>query len=203
MTSTLMARSEARRRLASVWNGVSPASRRAGSGGTTTDSPAASTAAPGVASGSPARKCFPGVGEPLLSGCFSPRNSLSACSAVSQRPSFVMPMGTTSYFVLSIAFKTDAADSNDTSCSPLRPPKRMPTRSFAITFQSGARRVSRQPQLWFGVEAGQYPVTTLLPASQCQRRVDGVMRWLIEFLLDVLLDEFPFRAQRHFPDGEL
>src|SRR6266478_3065619 len=30
MTSTLIARSEARRRFASVWNGASPASRRAG-----------------------------------------------------------------------------------------------------------------------------------------------------------------------------
>ena len=53
-----MARSAARRRLASVWKGASPASRCAGSGGTTTDSPVASTAAPGVASGSPARRCL-------------------------------------------------------------------------------------------------------------------------------------------------
>ncbi len=56
---------------------------------------------------------------------------------------------TTSYFVLSIALRTDAADSNETSCSPLRPPKRMPTRSFAMPFQSGSARVIRQSQLWF------------------------------------------------------
>ena len=90
-----------------------------------------------------------------MSACSSslPFSNLSACSAVSHRPSFVMPIGTTSYFVLSIAFRTDAADSNDTSCSPLRPPKRMPTRIFAMPFQSGARRVSRQSQLWFRRDA--------------------------------------------------
>ena len=59
-----------------------------------------------------------------------PCNKRSASEAVNQRPSLVMPMGTTSYLVLSMALKTEAAESNDTSCSPLRPPKRMPTRSF-------------------------------------------------------------------------
>src|SRR2546421_4971794 len=29
-----------------------------------------------------------------------------------------------------MALKTDAAESSDTSCSPLRPPNRIPTRSF-------------------------------------------------------------------------
>jgi hypothetical protein len=50
-----------------------------------------------------------------------------------------------------MAFKTDAADSNDTSCSPLRPPNRMPTRVFdiAMPFQSGSTRVSSQSQPWF------------------------------------------------------
>src|SRR6266481_3369584 len=124
----------------------SPASRRAGSGGTTTDSPVASTAAPGVASGSPARSGVGCVARAFLSACRSPLKSISDLSAVSQRPSFVMPMGTTSYFVLSTAFTTEAADSNDTSCSPLRPPKRMPTRSFAIPFQFGCVRVPRQSQ---------------------------------------------------------
>src|SRR5439155_7119410 len=41
-----------------------------------------------------------------------------------------MPMGTTSNLALSMALKTDAAESSDTSCSPLRPPNRIPTRSF-------------------------------------------------------------------------
>src|SRR6266404_1264615 len=121
----------------------------------TTDSPVASTAAPGVASGSPARSGVGCVARTLLYACRSPLKSISAYSAVSQRPSFVMPMGTTSYFVLSIAFTTDAADSNDTSCSPLRPPKRMPTRSFAIPFQFGCAPVPRQSQ--DGYPKGQAP----------------------------------------------
>src|ERR1700687_601355 len=36
-----------------------------------------------------------------------------------------------------MALKTDAAESSEISCSPLRPPKRMPTRSFFIVFQCG------------------------------------------------------------------
>src|SRR5260221_4632448 len=36
-----------------------------------------------------------------------------------------------------MALKTDAAESNEISCSPLRPPKRMPTRSLFIVFQCG------------------------------------------------------------------
>jgi len=34
----------------------------------------------------------------------------------------------------------DAAESRETSCSPLRPPKRTPTRSFFMRFQSGRAR---------------------------------------------------------------
>src|SRR4029077_15688836 len=101
-----------------------------GSGGTTTASPLASTAAPGVASGSPARRCFDSSGA-------LPCSSRSASPAVSQRPSLVIPMGTTSYLLLSMALTTDAAESSDTSCSPLRPPNRTPTRNFFITFQCG------------------------------------------------------------------
>ena len=51
-------------------------------------------------------------------------------AAASQRPSLVMPMGTTSNFLRSIAFRIEAAESSETSCSPLRPPNRIPTRSF-------------------------------------------------------------------------
>src|ERR1700693_3717060 len=50
-----------------------------------------------------------------------------------------MPIGTTSYLFLLMALKTDAAESRETSCSPLRPPNRMPTRSFFMTFQCGGR----------------------------------------------------------------
>ena len=54
---------------------------------------------------------------------------------VSQCPALLIPIGTTSNFRRSIAFKIEAAESSETSCSPLRPPKRIPTRSFfAILF---------------------------------------------------------------------
>jgi hypothetical protein len=45
----------------------------------------------------------------------------------------VMPMGTTSYLSLSMACRTESAESSETSCSPLRPPKRIPTWSFCMT----------------------------------------------------------------------
>src|ERR1051326_4166669 len=143
MTSTLMARSEERRRsAASVWKGTSPLWRCTGSGGTTTASPRASTAAGCVMSGSPARR--------LRGSRMSlPVSRFSACSAVSQRPSLVMPMGTTSYLSLSIALRTEAAESSETSCSPLRPPNKTPTRSFSMTFQCGRAKVFRQSQGWF------------------------------------------------------
>src|SRR6266700_4293170 len=98
-----------------------------GTGGTITASPLASTAAPGVVWGSPARRW-----RALSTGGFSPRRGRSAWVAVSQWPSLVMPMGTTSYLSLSIALSTDAAESSEISCSPLRPPKRTPTLSLLI-----------------------------------------------------------------------
>ena len=49
-----------------------------------------------------------------------------------QRPSGVMPIGTTSYFSLSRAFMTAVAETRDTSCSPERPPKMIPTRIFRV-----------------------------------------------------------------------
>src|SRR5712692_585923 len=50
-----------------------------------------------------------------------------------------MPMGTTSYLFLSMASSTDAAESSETSCSPLRPPNRIPTRVFFIAFHHKTR----------------------------------------------------------------
>src|SRR5207244_1138435 len=66
--------------------------------------------------------------------------SISAAFAgASQFPSLVIAMGTTSYFVRSIASITALAERSETSCSPERPPKITPTRSFLV--------ISRSPRL--------------------------------------------------------
>ena len=85
--------------------------------------PSCNSFAPGVVAGSPARSRRSSAGVALL-------EQAVRIARASQRPSLVMPMGTTSNFLRSIAFRIEAADSSETSCSPLRPPKRMPTRSF-------------------------------------------------------------------------
>ena len=74
-----------------------------------------------------------------------PCSRFSASPAVSQRPSFVMPMGTTSYLSLSIALRTDAAESRETSCSPLRPPNRIPTRSLFISAIESSSQTQTAP----------------------------------------------------------
>src|SRR5919204_6465603 len=43
-----------------------------------------------------------------------------------------------------MALKTEAADSSETSCSPLRPPNRIPTRSFFMKLQCGRSLAPRQ-----------------------------------------------------------
>src|SRR5262245_57408305 len=48
----------------------------------------------------------------------------------SRRPSLPRPMGTSSNRLRSIAAITEAAPASETSCSPERPPKTTPTRSF-------------------------------------------------------------------------
>ncbi len=85
--------------------------------------PSLNNLAPKVASGSPARSRRPAAPA-------SPFSRPRASAAASQRPFLVIPIGVTSNFSRSIAARTDAAESSETSCSPLRPPKRMPTRSF-------------------------------------------------------------------------
>src|SRR5262249_40260393 len=55
-----------------------------------------------------------------------------------QWPSFEMPMGTGSYLSGSSPRITDAAEASETSCSPLRPPNRTPTRN---RFFSGVTRL--------------------------------------------------------------
>ena len=128
---------------AALSNGISPCD--CGTGGTITDSPLASTAAPGVACGSPARRWRP------LSCSRSPRRSFSACESVSHRPSLVMPIGTTSYLSLLMALRTAAAESNETSCSPLRPPKSTPILSLfirnrvALSCQRSAGQIAPTP----------------------------------------------------------
>src|ERR1035437_4022323 len=54
-----------------------------------------------------------------------------------------MPMGTTSYLLRSMALRMEAAESSETSCSPERPPKRMPMRSFF--FMDAASRLRQAP----------------------------------------------------------
>src|SRR5271154_6921299 len=63
-------------------------------------------------------------------GFVSPARRRWASLAVIHWPCLVMPMGTTSYFVLSMALRIEAAERRETSCSPERPPKRMPTRNL-------------------------------------------------------------------------
>jgi hypothetical protein len=67
--------------------------------------------------------------------CVSAGRSFAAAAGPSQFPSFVIAIGTTSYFVLSIASMTERAERTDTSCSPDRPPKITPMRSFVAIFR--------------------------------------------------------------------
>src|SRR5205807_897309 len=179
MMSTLMARSVARRASAGPSKGTSPPPCRCmGSGGTTTASPLANSAAPGVASGSPALRW-------RASSAGLPCNRRSAAPAVSQRPCLVMPIGTTSYLFLSIALRTEAADRSETSCSPLRPPNRTPTRNLLMTLsvdgqgdyvnrRSGSEGTSSErlcfhhhPKLWQPV-----PENSCVLARSCHSQPD-------------------------------
>src|ERR1700761_5741616 len=63
-------------------------------------------------------------------GFVSPARRCWASLEVSHWPCLVIPMGITSYFVWSMALRMEAAERRETSCSPERPPKRMPMRSF-------------------------------------------------------------------------
>src|ERR1700726_3785532 len=60
----------------------------------------------------------------------SPWRRCWASAGASHWPCLVMPIGITSYFVRSMALRMEAAERRETSCSPERPPKRMPTRNF-------------------------------------------------------------------------
>src|ERR1700687_623855 len=60
----------------------------------------------------------------------SPARRAVAAVSRSQWPDLAMPMGTTSYLRLSMALRMEPAERSETSCSPERPPKRMPMRSF-------------------------------------------------------------------------
>jgi hypothetical protein len=58
----------------------------------------------------------------------SAASARSGSPPTTQRPSRVMPMGTTRWPPRSRAAMTEAAEARDTSCSPERPPKMTPTR---------------------------------------------------------------------------
>ena len=59
-----------------------------------------------------------------------PTSPSAARSGSVQRPSFSMRIGIGSYLSRSMCLKIDAAEVTDTSCSPDRPPKMIPTRNF-------------------------------------------------------------------------
>jgi hypothetical protein len=90
---------------------------------------------------SPVRNTSPRAGLPLALSA-NGGNILCAAVPASQRPSLAMPMGTTSYFAGSSAEMTEAAEISETSCSPERPPNRMPTRSFffSVVISLGGNR---------------------------------------------------------------
>ena len=94
----------------------------------------------------------------------------------SQRPSWVMPSGTTSYLSRFIAAMTERADASDTSCSPDRPPKITPTRSLRfmcnlslVTQMAGdfCRRVTPflRIQVFVGRTVGQSPTNRISGTS--------------------------------------
>src|SRR5579862_3406649 len=63
-------------------------------------------------------------------GFVSPARRSSASVEVSHWPCLVMAMGMTSYLARSMALRMEFAERRETSCSPERPPKRIPTRNF-------------------------------------------------------------------------
>src|SRR5215831_7322385 len=69
---------------------------------------------------------------PRASRAASSPSARSGSPPTSQRPSLAMPMGNTSNRERSMAARTEAALARDTSCSPDRPPKTIPTRSFLL-----------------------------------------------------------------------
>src|SRR5262249_34741864 len=80
---------------------------------------------------------------PRASRAASSPSARSGSPPTSQRPSLAMPMGNTSNRERSMAARTEAALARDTSCSPDRPPKTIPTRSFwlmTLLYQTSERR---------------------------------------------------------------
>src|SRR4029077_7561197 len=67
----------------------------------------------------------------------------TALVPTSHRPSFVIPIGTASYFSGSSARITGAAEPSETSCSPDRPPKITPMRSLLFPLiETPLRKIS-------------------------------------------------------------
>ena len=90
----------------------------------------------------------PTEGSPVRAACvaraFSRSAPRSVCASpeVSQNPSRVMPIGTTSYFSWSRCAATARAEMRDTSCSTDRPPNTSPTR---FRFTCSRLRMPRLP----------------------------------------------------------
>src|SRR5260370_32656067 len=82
----------------------------------------------------------------------------------------VMPMGITSYFVRSMALRMEAAERRETSCSPERPPKRMPTRNF---FFAGFFVMDSTSFYYFAFGRG--------------KKLGGVSRWFLQGVLRILV----------------
>src|SRR5687767_11192244 len=85
--------------------------------------------------GSPSKAMSPvvAVAEELSSGCTAAGRSRAESAGGSHFPSFVIAIGTTSNFFRSILSMIARAERMEISCSPDRPPKITPTRSFLGT----------------------------------------------------------------------
>src|SRR5690349_12935721 len=80
--------------------------------------------------GSPSSATSPVVAEEASSGCTFAGSSCAEFAGGSHFPSFVIAIGTTSNFFRSMLSMIARAERMETSCSPERPPKITPTRSF-------------------------------------------------------------------------
>src|SRR5712692_1818967 len=112
------------------------------------------------------------------------------CAALpmSQWPSLVIPMGTASYLSGSSPRMTEAAEASETSCSPERPPKRIPMRRRFFSWVMGVVRrqvsvISEKEKWWDGCfwPRSELTMEELHRCCQC---------WSKDFLAEAGEDEF-------------